>query len=768
MSKKSVFRSIWKDSSSYPTFSKWVEEDQNSINNARCRYCKAVFSLSNMGVRALSSHENSKKHIQNFNSLFRTNDIRLFGSSTSAVSEKATSVVPPQTTADAPSTVTSSTVQSSVLSALNSEVGPMNTFLKKVEVQKAEILWCLNVVWNHASLRTAAKSVSLFPTMFSDSLIAKSMQLQKDKVSYTICFGLAPYFEKKLAQHLKELPFVAVSFDESLNKVSQMNQMDIIVRFWSSTENKVVTRYLTSVFLGHSTSNDLIKAFKEALSSKIELRNIIQISMDGPAVNWKFLRELQDEIDQPDSQMFVQMGSCGLHVIHGAFKTGMNSTGWNIILFLRSIYNLFKNVPARRADYTRITESTEFPKKFCSVRWLSNAVVAQKALAILPKIEKYIHVSKKEKCQPLCSSFKTVEKALEDDLLSAQLAFFQSLASQLEPFLETYQTNEPLAPFLHDSVCNVLKSIMTRFVKQEILDAATSSFKLSKIDLDNPENLQAAKNINLGYETRSAIRDVKNSKHISDARILQFRQECKKCLVQCSKKILEKSPIKFKMTKGASCLSPENILNKKYGLNCLKQALEVFTDNKWFTGIAADSIERSYEAFCNNLSVIDMCKSFDRKTERLDVLFAPVLQCETNQSFVLFVQMILSFFHGNAAVERGFSVNSECLVENLSMESLIAQRTVYDAISSAGDVQKVEISKEMIMSVAQSNHRWKDALRKKKMLDEEKLEKQKKRKIQLKKLEELKEKRRKTVEEKNTSIKSLEEEIQEMEKLLDD
>jgi len=44
---------------------------------------------------------------------------------------------------------------------------------------------------------------------------------------------------------------------------------------------------------------------------------------------------------------------------------------------------------------------------------------------------------------------------------------------------------------------------------------------------------------------------------------------------------------------------------------------------------------------------------------------------------------MLSLFHGNAAVERSFSINKECLVENLLEDSLVAQRVVYDAVSAA-------------------------------------------------------------------------------------
>lgn len=224
------------------------------------------------------------------------------------------------------------------------------------------------VVMTHMSLRTAANAVKLFPRMFPDSNVARNIQLNKDKVSYTICFGLTPFFQDKLLNYLRQLRFFTVSFDESLNKVTQSKQMDIIIRYWCSEKSQVRTRFLNSVFLGHSTSQDLIKAFKEALNG-LSLHKIFQISMDGPAVNWKFLRELKDEFQcLPSVQCFVDMGSCGLHVIHGAFKTGITASGWKVVTYLRAIYDLFKNVPARRADYMTFADTEIFPKIFCSVR----------------------------------------------------------------------------------------------------------------------------------------------------------------------------------------------------------------------------------------------------------------------------------------------------------------------------------------------------------------------------------------------------------------
>jgi len=46
-------------------------------------------------------------------------------------------------------------------------------------------------------------------------------------------------------------------------------------------------------------------------------------------------------------------------------------------------------------------------------------------------------------------------------------------------------------------------------------------------------------------------------------------------------------------------------------------------------------------------------------------------------------QIIFALSHGQAAVERGFSINNELMVENMKEESLIACRFVYDTVKSS-------------------------------------------------------------------------------------
>lgn len=118
--------------------------------------------------------------------------------------------------------------------------------------------------------------------------------------------------------------------------------MDLIVRYWCEIKNEVKTRYLTSTFLEHATASDLLKAFKENTSENI-LSKLIQISMDGPNVNFKFLRELKEDLFQnPERKKLSETGSCGLHAMNNSFKAGIKATQWDVIAYLRALYNLYK------------------------------------------------------------------------------------------------------------------------------------------------------------------------------------------------------------------------------------------------------------------------------------------------------------------------------------------------------------------------------------------------------------------------------------------
>ena len=79
---------------------------------------------------------------------------------------------------------------------------------------------------------------------------------------------------------------------------------------------------------------------------------------------------------------------------------------------------------------------------------------------------------------------------------------------------------------------------------------------------------------------------------------------------------------------------------------------------------------------------------------------------ECYKSLFSVVKLILILSHGQATVERGFSVNKEVEVENLKEHTLVAERIVCDHVNSVGGVLKVELSKPLLLSVKMSRQRY--------------------------------------------------------------
>lgn len=88
-------------------------------------------------------------------------------------------------------------------------------------------------------------------------------------------------------------------------------------------------------------------------------------------MNLKFHRDFSDSlIKEPEDRELLDVGSCGLHSVNGAFKTGMKATPWKISECLSGLYFILMDTPARRGDYPYYSGSKLFPQKFCTVRWL--------------------------------------------------------------------------------------------------------------------------------------------------------------------------------------------------------------------------------------------------------------------------------------------------------------------------------------------------------------------------------------------------------------
>ena len=179
----------------------------------------------------------------------------------------------------------------------------------------------MKVISAHYSYASCAGLDKLFQLMFPDSSIARSFSCGEKKCAYLICCGLTPYFKQQLQDQERILDSFVILFDESHNDYTHNQQMDIHIRFYDETRNAVHTRYMTSAFLGHATAAIMVDAFLDVCRG-VNLNRMLQLSMDGPNVNWSFYGKLMAEVHDDRNHSLIDIGSCGLHVVHNAFKAG--------------------------------------------------------------------------------------------------------------------------------------------------------------------------------------------------------------------------------------------------------------------------------------------------------------------------------------------------------------------------------------------------------------------------------------------------------------
>ena len=143
--------------------------------------------------------------------------------------------------------------------------------------------------------------------------------------------------------------------------------MDLLPRQLDETDGSVKVRYFDSQFLNHGISYDLQKNFSESLKV-LGANKLIQAGMDSPNVNIKLLKMIQAERSENEQHELIDIGSCGLHKIHNAFKTGAESTGCEMKKILKGAYQTFHDLPARQEHFLTVTNTNQFPQSFCATR----------------------------------------------------------------------------------------------------------------------------------------------------------------------------------------------------------------------------------------------------------------------------------------------------------------------------------------------------------------------------------------------------------------
>ena len=303
--------------------------------------------------------------------------------------------------------------------------------------------------------------------------------------------------------------------------------------------------------------------------------------------------------------------------------------------------------------------------------------------------------------QPKSKSFEAVKDAIDDVLYPAKLSFVSYFAGLIQPFLTCYQREKPMITFLHDDIFNLVFSLLQFVVKPNKLQECETMSDLKKIDLGKKENLLNACDFNTGFLSTQFIKELKQKDKVSSHEDLSYKRNVYEFVVSTVEKMFDRIPVESTIIWNAIVFNPAKMIATQTD-ELHKKATSILTkfiNLNLLTPTVCDQILKEYKVFLRNDIVFSCGKfsNYDKQKDRLDTFFfsLPAIKKYVNLAFV--IKMILTLSHGQAGVERSFSINKSVVDVNMKAESIVARKTIKDHMLS-NDIQPdmIGISNKMI------------------------------------------------------------------------
>ena len=240
-----------------------------------------------------------------------------------------------------------------------------------------------------------------------------------------------------------------------------------------------------------------------------------------------------------------------------------------------------------------------------------------------------------------------------------QLCFLQSVKPIFDRFLQMFQTEGPLIHVLHQTMVDMLKQVMLRFLKQDVVKEKAVD-ELLKLDTKNVELQLKDEDLDIGKETRKAISDLNQSGKQRQC-FLGIRSFYITIIAYMQKSL----ELRNQLVEAISCLQPEQRTKAasvqkirvlgSYLPSVKSEELILLTD-EWRIYAEIDILQ-------------DWIQKEDGSVARVDHYWNKVLQLKTqlgSQRFSVLAKAVkcaLTLSHGNADNERSLSVNKKILTK---------------------------------------------------------------------------------------------------------
>lgn len=480
---------------------------------------------------------------------------------------------------------------------------------------------------------------------FTDSKVAERMQLKRTKCTSIIKNVLSSTIKEELSTELKDKSF-SILVDESTD-ISNIRLLCILVRYIYNSKIKTELLDLVPINADEGTAKGLYSIFKKCLNNfNLNVKNIVGYCSDNANVMMGNKDSFKTYLLNENPNIIVN--GCICHSAHLIAAAAGQELPSNIEALMQNISNYFSRSPKRQSvleefqQYMRVAQLKIIsPSK---TRWLALSNCVERLIDQWEVLEEVFRLAAYEDKNPVGNM---IFSEMQNPYVKAYLLFLKYILPSFNSFNAMFQSSKILVDKIYIESRRFLKILCTNFVKPSYY---SSELELDRLNVFDPHALLPVEDINVGSDTMSLLINCKQTDNE------QFKLKCLKFYQQAVAQVFKRLPIKDNFYKNISFVQPQNALNVNINhditelCNKFENKIDPLKTISEYKNLKAYFFEKEKEdLLCSN--VIEFwIKLLELKN------FNGEFQFKNISTLAL---IILSLTHGNADVERVFSIMAD-------------------------------------------------------------------------------------------------------------
>lgn len=523
--------------------------------------------------------------------------------------------------------------------------------------------------------------------------------------------------------------------------------------FKKNVLSQVEFHHLETFFIGSATGEIIFGKLLEALEiADLPVTKLLSLGMDGPNVNKNVRRRINEHLIKLRGKGLLNIGECNLHVISNTFHKGLLQYGSDVADLIVQTYNWFDGFASRLETFKNFCSDKKYVYKpivkHVPSRWLSLGPAAERFLEMYDPLKHFFvkHLPAQKSFKP-SKHHTNILNYFKKEFLDLEIQLVIESANLFTPFLTIFQSTDPMIHLLFTKILGLIKLLASKICVDLNADVEM---------LFNEKNIKNNSSIVLSNNLDELIKKGK----LIELDKQRFLQNYKRHYLEAGKYLISKILNNFTSLEAFQCLDPKKICEPT-SLQFLKNIMKQLSLSATMENQITDEFK-----------LLQFEKLSNVEYSRIDEFWIHIFKNYDYKNLEFFIKSIISTSHGQADVERRFSLSGNILQvnnTNMTVRTMNARLNAVDGVQRYGHcIETIPITKSFLNLANNARKSYKDYLENEKMKNQKEIEAQNKLKEDEKTLRESEMRQSKIIQDLKSKLKTYETDLNNREKKLKD